>query len=75
MNGLIRRRFGYYRSLVRDNAREIGKDRGRGRKRSAEKGSARLHESLPTPSCTDKLAIETAKTQMGEQAARRRFDV
>src|SRR5207302_1129776 len=59
INGWVRRRSGYCRSLVRDNARDIGKNRGRGRKRCAEKGSARLHESLRTRACTDNRAIET----------------
>ena len=33
-------------AFVRDNTRDIGKDRSRGRKRCAEKGSARLHQSV-----------------------------
>src|SRR6476646_280593 len=46
INEPVGRRFRYCRRFFRHNARHIGKNCGRRRKRCSEEGSARVHESL-----------------------------
>jgi hypothetical protein len=50
---LVGGRFRYCGSFFRGNVRDIGKNCGRRRKRCAEKGSARVHESLLIPILRD----------------------